>query len=415
MIFDNFFGMVKLSIVVFTPIIFYSLMTFIAVIFGSIIFAIVKKSKKALLLALVAFLCIGGLALIRFSPRTYERAYLTDYTEHISNNKAITLRDVAEERSIFIGCSDTLANIDAQGYDEMIGTEFNSFTPENAFKWSKLLVNGELGNYDFTEADKYLEFAKEHDMRLRGHALVWGKGYPAELQQMIANAENPEEFMKNAIDEHISAVVGRYKGEITVWDVVNEPMDLMEPALEENIFFNAMGEDYIKYAFYAAHRADPDAKLVLNSYIGADPDFLYNLLSDMISEGVPITGFGLQGHVMDKPGDIDKIVDFLQRVSDLGLDVEITEMDVRLRAVEGFGGHHDIYENQGNYYGLLLERCLEIENFTGITTWGVSDRNTWYDSTPPYAWMQPTAPLLFDDELEKKPAYYHIFDVLAEN
>lgn len=416
-ILKNLIGIIDIMIVIFTPKVFFTFtILFLAVIATIIVFIVMKKKKKKYVLGAIGIEVLLTIALffIYFSAKDFPRVYLEKDSLYQTRDNNITLKEAAEDRGIYIGFADNMKNIEKDGYSDILGKEFNAFTPENAFKWSKLLKNGEIGNYDFTKADKYVKFAEDNNLRLRGHVLIWGKGYPSQLKEKLNKVEYKEEFLRSIMREHITKVMKHFEGQVDIWDVVNEPIDLMEARLENNIFYEVLGKEYISYAFELAHKADPNAELFMNGYIGKDPQVLLNLLQELVDEGVPIHGFGLQGHIMNKAGNVKKTEEFLKQVSDMGLKVEITELDVRLRALEEIA-NDDIYEAQGKYFGEVLEACLRVDNFTGITCWGVSDKNTWYNSLPPYQWMKPNDPLLFDVNLNKKPAYYHIYDVLKND
>lgn len=411
MIFDDLPSVIELMIVTFTPKVFYSMLIVIALLLGlSVVFFITEKRKVLFLIGLNILVGIT-LVIIFFSPKVYERSYTEAYGHHVANDNEQGLKDLAADKDLIIGFASGIDRVDKGGVKARLMHEFNSYTSENDLKWSALLVDGELRKYDFTEADRSVAFAKEHGMRFRGHALIWGKGKLVQLTEEAAVADDPGAYILEEIRYHIKTVVGRYKGQVDSWDVVNEPMALMAPGFESNVFYDHMGIDYIKEALKAAHEADPDAKLFINGYVGADEEILYDLFVELIEEGIPIHGYGMQGHVMNGPMDIEKMTSFLKRISDLGLEVEITEMDVRLRAMEGYKSD-DIYESQGIFYGEVIKACMEIENFRGVTFWGVNDERTWYDSVPPYKWQKPSDPLLFDSNWNRKPSYYHIYDVL---
>lgn len=413
-IFKDLGSVMEMTITIFTPKIFYSFAAaFLAVIVTIITLIFIKKEKKLFILSILAIeaLTIIIMILISFGTADYPRNYLNKDSKYQLHEQDILLSEAADERGLYIGAAINLDQIEDKNYSSLISREFNAFTAENDMKWSNTLINGELGNYDFSKIDKYIEFAETNDMRLRGHALVWGKGYPTQLRKGLDQSDNKEQYMRDVLEEYISTMVGHYAGRIDVWDVVNEPIALSQPQLEENIFYEAMGSEYIAYAFNLAHKADPEAELFLNGYIGKDPEILLNLLQDLVNEGVPIDGFGLQGHTIFEAKDVNELAKVLQKISDLGLKVEITELDVRLRSL-GDSDPEDIYETQGQYVREILEACMEIENFVGITFWGVDDSANWFDLTPPFSWMKPNDPLLFDINLEKKPMYYEVYDAL---
>jgi len=413
-IFKELSIVIDIIITVFTPKVFYTFAAmFSAVLITIITSIIIKKEKKLFTLGVLGAeaLVIVIMIFTFFGSVEYPRNYLNKDSKYQQYEKNISLSDAAEERRLNIGAAINLYQIEDTIYSELITREFNAITAENDMKWNNVLVNGELGNYNFSTIDKYVDFAESNGLRLRGHALVWGKKYPDQFRVNFMLADDKEKYIRSVLEDHISTMVGRYAGRIDVWDVVNEPIALNQPQLEENIYYEAMGTDYISYAFNLAHKADPEAELFMNGYIGKDPEVLINLLQDLINADVPIDGFGVQGHTLFSPIDITRLTDTLKKISDMGLKVEITELDVRLRSLDA-SDVEDIYEAQGLYVRKILEACMGIENFVGITFWGIDGKSNWFDTTPPFSWMKPNDPLLFDINLEKKPMYYEVYDAL---
>jgi len=303
---------------------------------------------------------------------------------------------------------------------EAVPNHFNSITAESIMKWGDLAH--EVGIYDFSHADRLVDFAADKGLRLRGHTLVWakfpGSGHPANLPGLIFAAPDPASLMRTILTEHVTTVVSRYAGRVESWDVVNEPMNFNAAGLEKNLFLLSMGPDYIAEAFRAAHEADPDARLFLNEffldYAGAKSNDFLNLLSDLIAAGVPIDGVGIQAHVqLSVPNQTD-FLRFLQAIADLGLLVELTEVDIAKTAflrqlIEG----EDAWELQAEVYVGLASSCIAVETCQGITTWGIDDAHTWLDDFFPFSLLAPNEPLLLDADLNKKPAYFALQEELA--
>ena len=324
-----------------------------------------------------------------------------------------TLAETASEAGFFAG-----AAVPADPSDprmDVVPLHFNSITAEGAMKWGELA--GELGSYDFSQTDALLDFAEANDLRLRGHALVWGKfpghGYPADLAERIGEAEDPEAFVREAIRLHISTVVGRYAGRVETWDVVNEPLAMVGSDFERNIFYEAMGPAYIPEAFHAAHEADPDVRLVLNEffldYDGPKTRAFVDLAADFIEQGVPIDGVGIQGHVFVAAPRPESLRSFLADLAELGLEIELTELDVTRIAMLGpLLSGRELFEAQADVYRDLAAACVDTPACRGITVWGIDDANTWFDRLSPFDLFAPHEPLLLDRSLHPKPAYYAV-------
>ena len=241
---------------------------------------------------------------------------------------------------------------------------FTSVTPENAMKWE--VVEPGSGEWDWREADAIVDAAEKTRKRVRGHPLVWDQ----QLPDWVATSGDVE----NALREHVRTLVSHYQGHVAQWDVVNEPFE-ENGTFTQSVFYKALGERYIDIAFDEAHRADPDAKLFLNELSaerpGAKQSALLALARRLKARGVPIDGIGLQNHtkVGDAPSKADLRATF-GRIADLGLDVEITEMDVTVPP----GG---ALQAQAAAYAAAAGACADAPECTGLTVWGVDDTYSW--------------------------------------
>ena len=175
---------------------------------------------------------------------------------------------------------------DNPDYRKLVPSEFNSITPENYAKWRQLLVNDEIGNYDFSNADAIIDYALENGVRVRGHTLIWGKfsgrTYPKALDDRIANAADPPAELRRVMREHIQIVMTHFQGRIPIWDVVNEPLSMDGVYLDKNIFLNTLGRSYIAESFRMAREADPSAQLFINEQFGNYTGELVELFFDLI-------------------------------------------------------------------------------------------------------------------------------------
>ncbi|MFN2166330.1 MAG: endo-1,4-beta-xylanase, partial [Anaerolineae bacterium] len=214
--------------------------------------------------------------------------------------------------------------------------------------------------------------------------------------------------LKSILKDHITTEMSRYKGKIYAWDVVNEAFN-EDGTWRESIWYTGIGEEYIADALTWAHEADPAAKLYLNDYdveaIGPKSDAWYNLIKSLQAAGVPIDGMGFQGHFdLQYPFPTD-MAQNMQRFADLGLDVAITELDVR---VETPATEADL-ATQADYYKQATEACLAVKSCVGITLWGFTDKYSWV----PFTFPGKGAACLWDAKLAPKPALTAVQAALA--
>jgi endo-1,4-beta-xylanase len=216
--------------------------------------------------------------------------------------------------------------------------------------------------------------------------------------------------LRIAIEEHVRTVVGRYRGRLVAWDVVNEAVADDGSGLRDTVFRQKLGESYLDLAFRAAHEADPDALLVYNDYgaegLGRKADEVYALVRRLRERGVPVGGVGLQMHVnaQNRPPS-GEIAANMRRLAELGLLVNISEMDVRIRNVAGDSRAR--LEVQRREYEDIVSVCVAEPRCHAVTFWGFTDRYSWIDS-----FFGPDDPLLFDDAYAAKPAFFGVQDAL---
>jgi endo-1,4-beta-xylanase len=317
-----------------------------------------------------------------------------------------SLRTLGPASGIQIGAAvsaDPLRN--EAPYGETLAREFSLVTPENALKMGPLRPSRD--QYNFSEADLIIDFAQSHGMQARGHTLIWHEMQPGWLTQGNFSADE----VRNILRDHIFTVMGRYRGRIVAWDVVNEAFN-EDGSLRDTFWLRTLGQEYIELAFRWAHEADPQAVLFYNDYnnetINPKSDAIYRLVQDLIARGVPIHGVGLQMHLRaDIPPDPQSVAANMERIAQLGLQVQITELDVRIQNASG--STEERLNVQATVYDNMLSVCLEARNCTAFITWGVTDRYSWI----PGFTGQPDAPLLFDTDYRPKPAYNSVASRLA--
>lgn len=317
-----------------------------------------------------------------------------------------TLRELAAARGIEIGAAVAIRPLrDEAQYAEVLAREFGMTVGENAFKWEAIHPGSTI--YYFDDPDAIVAFAEANGMKVRGHTLVWHNQNPSWLKRKTKTREEAIAVLK----DHIDKVVGRYKGRIVAWDVVNEAVDDSTGELRDSPWLTAIGPDYIKLAFEFAHAADPDAKLYYNDYsaegVGGKADAVYELVKGLKEQGVPIHGVGWQGHFQNGTY-IDDIKANGKRLAELGLEVSFTEVDVRIRTPVTESG----LKQQARTYGKITRICLELPNCKAIVTWGFTDLHSWV----PGFFAGEGAALPFDESYTPKLAYEAIrTELLAGN
>lgn len=327
---------------------------------------------------------------------------------------ACTLREAAAVAGLRIGVAlDRKVIEGGRPGAALAAQQFDSVTAENAMKWGAL--SPAPGQYDFTGADALVTFAQANGQRVRGHTLLWGRlnGPPAWWSAELAGAANPAQRAGELIDAHVATVAGRFAGAIESWDVVNEPFAAFGGAMDSaSPFQQALGSAYVERALRTAHGADPLARLFLNEVNleidDAKLDGMVALASGLLANGVPLHGIGFQGHFLFPPS-FDDLRARLQRVADLGLDVELTEVDL---PISRFAGSPDPLAAQAAAYAEIVRACLAVSRCTGITLWGLEDGDTWLDQAALWSLLAPNRPLLFDASLAPKPAFFAVRDAL---
>jgi endo-1,4-beta-xylanase len=301
---------------------------------------------------------------------------------------------------------------------QLLTMHFNSITSGNDFKWSS--TEPSLGSYNWTNADAEAGEAVCHDMKIRGHNLVWANGSQVPSYAFgdgTSSAQNQATVTAN-IQEHIKAEVQHFGTEVYAWDVVNEPIDATQSdCLVHGPFYNVLGPSYIDIAFEAARQyAPPGTKLFLNDYSTADPNrlaCLVKVVQGMQSRGVPIDAIGHENHNNINYPPVSAIKTAIDTVaSQLHLDQQVTELDESVYnagdSVSNYGSNVPpaVLDEQGWLYNQYFNLFrAESHKLSGVTLWGMADDDTWLDSFPV---SRTDYPLPFDMGLQAKPAYWGI-------
>ena len=317
-----------------------------------------------------------------------------------------SLRELADEAGLLIGAAVEPEDMAWEPlYNPTVAREFNILTTENVLKFG--LIRKTANRYVFGPADVIVDFAAQNGLQVRGHTLVWHE----QLPDWLKVADYDREELSDLLEEHVKTVVGRYEGRIQYWDVLNEAVD-WDGSLRDTMWLEKLGPEYMDFAFEWAHEADPEAKLYYNDFsaegLGDKSDAVYALVKGMVERGVPIDGVGFQGHFnLEDPPNTEDVAANIERLAALGLDVQFTEVDVRIEEPvtdEKLGVQAGVYWN-------MLSVCVENPACTAFVTWGVTDKFSWITSfLDGYA-----AGLLFDENYEPKPAYWALRDVLERS
>jgi endo-1,4-beta-xylanase len=307
----------------------------------------------------------------------------------------------------------------------LLRTQFSTITPENVLKWEA--VHPRPGVYDFAASDQVVAFGRQNGMTVIGHTLVWHNQTPRWVFQDSSGNPVSRDTLLGRMREHIMTVVGRYRGRIAGWDVVNEALD-EDGSLRRTPWLTIIGEDYLARAYQFAHEADPNAELYYNDYSLANAPKRAGavaLIRRLLAEGVPVSGVGLQGHVnLDWP-TVAQEDSTIAAFAGLGMKVMITELDVDVlpRATPQRGadvtlniaaraelnpyaaGLPDSVQQQlarryADLFGVFLRHRGTV---TRVTFWGVTDRDSWKNNWPVRG--RTNYPLLFDRDGRPKPAF----------
>lgn len=339
-----------------------------------------------------------------------------------------------------MGVAVNLSNL--RGADSaLIVHEFNSITAENDMKMGPLHPRENV--YNWKNADIIVEFAVKHNIKIRGHNLLWHNQAPAWMFKDSAGKQVSKQLLLKRLHDHITTVVKRYKGKIYAWDVVNEAIDdSPDKYLRNSLWYQICGEDFIAKAFEYAHAADPKAALYYNDYNSENEtkrEKIYRLLKSLKDAGVPVTGVGLQGHWKLNDPSPEMLKKALDRYSSLGLMLQITELDITIRMpnrsnqnnASATGTTNAIVPDSGLTQSLALkqaERYKEVFDIlrayknviTNVTFWNLSDRYSWLDyrggglaggaaaGETTNRTIRKAYPLLFDEKGQRKAAYWSV-------
>ena len=325
-----------------------------------------------------------------------------------------TLREASDSRGILVSTAVRPGLFSEPAYSATLSHEFNMVEPEDVMKW--WVVRRTPGAFDFREADQVVAFAQAHNMKVRGHCLVWDNDNPAWLKQ----GQFTSTQLSDLLHEHINTVMKHLAGQVFAWDVVNEAFD-QNGQVKDSIWYNRPGiglagkqTAYVEQAFRWAHEADPNALLFYNEGQGEalnrKSDAIYAMVKDFKQRGVPIDGVGLQMHISNLAFDAAGVRANIARLAALGLQVHITELDVALPIDPSGQTASGNLQKQADIYRQVARACLENRGCTAIQTWGFSDKYSWIVS---HSHATEGAALLFDRFYKPKPAYNAMLEEIS--
>ena len=290
----------------------------------------------------------------------------------------------------------------------LLAAHFNSIVAENVMKPAD--IQPKEGAYNFAPADKLVAYAQGSGMAMRGHTLLWHLRTPEWMWTDREGKPASRDLVLARLKSHIDTVVGRYKGAVYAWDVVNEVIDEKQSnCLRNDKWFAATGEDYIEQAFRYAHAADPKARLYINDYSTEEPakrQCLERVVKGLIARGVPVHGVGHQMHVSVFGPSVESIDESLTTFARLGLENQVTELDIslyRYKAKALSDSQSKLIQLQGERYAALMKVFLAHPELRAVTLWGISDSHTWLNHGEYEG--RHDSPLLFDRQQKPKPAY----------
>jgi endo-1,4-beta-xylanase len=317
----------------------------------------------------------------------------------------------------------------ASGFDvqgaSLAARHFNTITAENVLKWE--VVHPEPGRFDFEAADRFVDFGEANGMFIVGHVLVWHSQTPDWVFEDASGTPLTRKALLDRMQDHISTVVGRYRGRIGGWDVVNEALN-EDGSLRQSPWLRIIGEDYIQKAFAYAREADPAAELYYNDYsIENAPKRrgTVALVTDLQQKGVPVTGIGIQAHINLEWPTLAQYDSTISAFAALGVDVLITELDIDVlpsawgRQTADVGMTAELRAELNpyadglpdsvqtaltlRYAGLFSTFLKHRDALSRVTFWGVSDGDSWKNNWPVPG--RTNYPLLFDRQWLPKPAF----------
>lgn len=317
----------------------------------------------------------------------------------------------------------------------LVEKHFNSITPANMMKWER--IHPKPGVYNFEPVDRFIEFGEAHGMYIVGHTLIWHNQMPDWVFEDGSGNPVVRDTLIRRMRDHIFTVMGRYKGRVHAWDVVNEAMG-NDGNIRRSPWSGIIGDDFVRLAFEFAREADPEAILIYNDYSLPDPekrDGVVRMIKALQSEGVRVDAVGLQGHYQLDYPTIPALDSCILAFSELGCRIHITELDINvlpnpsgrvdadIRRSEEFHAKYNPYTDglPDSVQALLTEQYASLyktfvrhaDKIDRVTFWGIHDGSSWKNNWPVRG--RTNYPLLFDRQYQPKPAFEAVLRTAAQN
>lgn len=313
----------------------------------------------------------------------------------------------------------------------VVKKHFNSIVAENCMKSE--IIQPEEGKFDFRLSDKFVDFGEENGMFIIGHTLIWHSQAPSWFFVDSLGNDVSREVMIERMKTHISTLVGRYKGRVNAWDVVNETI-MEDGSFRDSKLVQIIGEDFVNLAFQFAHEADPEAELYYNDYtmsISEKREATIRMVKKLQKEGIRIDGIGMQAHSSLSTPDMDEFEKSIEEFAKLGVKVMITELDISVLLFPDLNVGADVAKSyelkpELNPYPKSLPDSIDIQlgnryaeffslfnkhhdKISRVTVWGVNDAQTWRNYWPVAG--RTDYPLLFDRDGKAKQAVQKIINL----
>lgn len=402
--------------------------------------------NKKIVLKLISAITMGVIANVMYIPVNYNSVYASSKIEQSEvvqskdyQHNIPTLRNTFSDYfEVGVGLSEGFIE-SSDIHHDFLKYQYNAAVAGNFMKPDAL--QPVEGTFNFTNADKFLKYCEENNMKMRGHTLLWHSQIPQWFFEDPTDPSKPasRELLLSRLKTHIQTVVGRYKGKVDSWDVVNEVLSDSnglrgdsEGSKWKSIIGDVDGDgydsDYIEYAFRYAYEADPDTKLIINDYgiegSNRKRDEMYSLVKRLLEKGVPIDGIGLQMHISMYSPSAQQIKECIENLSQLktinpDFKIQVTELDMSIYNNSSETTKEvtqNILLQQASQYKKIFDVFKEEakkDNLDLVVFWGGADDDTWLDNFPVKDRMD--APLLFDRNLQAKPAFWSIVNPKSQD
>ena len=324
-----------------------------------------------------------------------------------------SLKQLAAAHQLEIGVYLSRQIMKEPAYQTIASRQFNLAVADGQPNWhyeDGSLRPGPAG-FDFSRLDEVVEFARQQGLKVRAHHLVWGE--EKWLPEWLKNGGYSPTQLLGLLENHIKSVVGRYKGQVKQWTVVNEVFSrgLGEKGLSD-WWGQRLGTAYLDQAFQWAKQADPEAVLLVNDFNNETKnpvsDAIYDYVAGALRRGVPIDGVGFQMHINGAaPPAKQSVIDNMERFGRLGLKIYVTEFDVNLNDI-ATGSQRQKFDRQKQVYRDMLSACLASEHCVSFSLLGITDKESWYNDLG----IPNAQPLPFDNNYRAKPAFFGLREAL---